>query len=125
MAWGRREHGGLLYAQARVTASDDGRASVVLRRLGWRTYGRRRGQTGGPPRARHAYGSTATRLEASWAEVSVGRRGPRAAHGLGQRSRREGARGTAVEGRPAPAGDARRSGARRRGALAPDLKLCC
>jgi hypothetical protein len=53
--------------------------------------------------------------------VSIGRRGPRAAHALGRRSRREGARGTATEGRPAPAGDARRAGARHRGALAPGL----
>jgi hypothetical protein len=97
----------------------------VLRRLGRSTYGRRRGRIGGPPHARRAYGGAATRLEASWAEASVGRCGPQAVHGLGQRRRREGARGTAVEGKPAPAGDTRRAGARRRGALAPGLKQFC
>jgi hypothetical protein len=51
--------------------------------------------------------------------VSVGRRGPRAAHALGRRGRREGARGTTAEGRRVPAGDAWRAGARRRGVLAP------
>jgi hypothetical protein len=48
--------------------------------------------------------------------VSVGARGPRAAHVLGRRGRREGARGTAAEGQPATAGDAQRVTSRRAGA---------
>jgi hypothetical protein len=76
----------------------------VLRRLGRRTYGRRRGRTGGPPRARRAYSGVAVRFEASRAEASVVKCGPRAAHGLGQKRRREGARGTTVEGRPTTRG---------------------
>jgi hypothetical protein len=58
-----------------VTAGDDGEVSTVLRRLDRRTYG-----------------GVVSRLEASWGRVIVGRRGPRAAHSLGRRSRREGAR---------------------------------
>jgi hypothetical protein len=88
----RREQGGLIYMRARVTAGDDGEVSAVLRRLDRRVYGRRCGRTGGPPRARRAYGGVVSQLEASWAEARVGVRGPRAAHDLGQRSRREGVR---------------------------------
>jgi hypothetical protein len=85
-----------------VTTGEDGKVSVVLRRLD-----------------RRAYGGVASRLEASWAEARVGVRGPRAAHGLRQRGHREGARA-----RPSRVGR-RRAGARRRGALAPGLTQCC
>jgi hypothetical protein len=75
----------------RASSGDKGRASVVLRRLGRRMYGRHRGWTGGPPCAQRAYGGATSRLEASWVEARVGVCGPRAAHDLEQRSRREGA----------------------------------
>jgi hypothetical protein len=35
----RGEQGGLIYMRARVTAGDDGKVSVVLRRLDLRAYG--------------------------------------------------------------------------------------
>jgi hypothetical protein len=59
MAWGRREHGALLYSRARVTEGDDGGESAVLGRLGRRTYGWRRGGTGVSPRAGRTYGDAA------------------------------------------------------------------
>jgi hypothetical protein len=55
----RGEQGGLEYNRARVMAGDEGRASVVLRRLDRRAYGRCSGRTGGPPRARREYGGVA------------------------------------------------------------------
>jgi hypothetical protein len=112
MAWGIRAHGALIYTRARVTAGDDGGASVVLRRLGRRMYGRRCGQTWGPLHARCAYGGVAARFEASWGRGerreawASGSARPRAEESSGRRA------GTAIKGRPAPAGDARRAGAR-------------
>jgi hypothetical protein len=76
-----------------VTAGDDGEVSVVLQRLDRRAYVRRRGRTGGPPRARREYGGVAgavrgvlgqSERQEAWASGSAR---PRA------RSRWEGSRG--------------------------------
>jgi hypothetical protein len=53
--------------------------------------------------------------------VSVGACGPRAAHASGGGSVGKAHGGMAAEVRPASAGDAQRTSARRRGVLAPDL----
>jgi hypothetical protein len=99
----RGEQGGLKYMRARVTAVDDGEVSAMLRRLDRRAYGRHRGRIGGPPRALREYGGVAGAVRGilgqsehreAWASGSAR---PRAG------SRREGARGTAAEGRPASA----------------------
>jgi hypothetical protein len=105
-----------------VTAGDEGEHLLCY---GGSTGARTAGAADGPGFCRaHGAGTAAwsARFEAPLGRVSVRRRGPRAVHDLGRRGRREGARGTAAEGRPAPAGDAWRVGTRRRGALAPDLK---
>jgi hypothetical protein len=49
--------------------------SAVLRRLGRRTYGRRRGRTGDPPRTRRMYDTSAARFEAPRARRCVERWG--------------------------------------------------
>jgi hypothetical protein len=97
----------------------------VLRRLGRRMYDQLRGRTGGPLRARRVYGGVAARFEASWGRGECreawasGSARPRAEESSGRRA------GTTVEGRPAPAGDAWRASARRRGSLVPDPTQCC
>jgi hypothetical protein len=72
------EHDVLLYARAHgdggVTTGD----SAVLRRLG-----RHRGRTGGPPRARRAYGASAARFEAPRVKEMRREAGLRVARGLG------------------------------------------
>jgi hypothetical protein len=104
---------------------DDGTASAVLRRLGQRTYGRRRGRTGGPPRARRAYGGAATRLEGV---LGRGERREAWASG-GARPRAEESSGRCVgHGRRGSAGAGQRRAARgrvtsRRAGAWPDTVL--
>jgi hypothetical protein len=100
----REEQGGLIYMRARVTAGDDGEVSAVLRQLNRRAYGRRRGRTGGPLRARCEYGGVAVRFEASWGRASIGGAWTSGSARPLSGSRREGARVTAAEGRPATRG---------------------
>jgi hypothetical protein len=87
-------------------------------------FHRRHGRTWGPPRARRAYGASAARFEVPRAKEMRREAGLRVARPRVE-GRWEGARArTPRVGRRA-AGDVRRTGARRRGVLAPGLKQFC